>query len=187
MNSDKKGRLLIRALRHDPLVLGLKLDSRGWTDVLSVLKSLKIDKVCLDTIVSTNSKQRFEYNDTQTKIRASQGHSIGGIEVYKDWEIFSPTSPLYHGTADYAVDLIMKGTLVSQTRTHVHLSKDVPTALNVGSRHGRPVILEVDAVKMEEDGYIFYESKNGVILIDSVPNKYLRPLDKGQLISLGLI
>lgn len=179
---EKKSRLLITALRHKPDILELKLDARGWADVKDVLKSLDITKLMLDEIVSSNNKKRFEYNDTQTKIRASQGHSISGIEVFKDWKIYIPEQALYHGTADFSVEPIMKSTLISKTRTHVHLSKDIETAMNVGSRHGKPVILEIDAVRMLEDGFIFYESKNGVILIDQVPSKYIKPLDKGQLL-----
>ena len=38
---------------------------------------------------------------------------------------------------------------------------------------------------MKNDGFEFYESKNGVILIKEVPSKYIKALDKGQLLSLG--
>ena len=183
--NDKKSRLLIKALRHQPDILGLNLDERGWANVKDVLKSLEIDRSCLDTIVYTNNKQRFEYNDKKDKIRASQGHSISGLEVFKDWDIFNPTGSLYHGTADYSVNLILKDKLVSRSRTHVHLSKDILTAYNVGSRHGKPVILQIDALQMKNDGFEFYESKNGVILIKEVPSKYIKALDKGQLLSLG--
>lgn len=173
---ERKSRILIKALRHTPDDLGLVLDSRGWALVSYVLKSLKITKNDLDVIVSTDNKQRFEYNEKQTKIRASQGHSISGLEVFRDWLVYVPTKPLYHGTAVQFVSSIMKGTLVSQSRTHVHLSKDIETAINVGSRHGKPVILEIDAVQMKKDGFKFYESKNGVILVDEVPSKYLKIL-----------
>lgn len=185
--SDKKSRLLVRALRHQPDILGLSLDKKGWVEVSDVLRALQIDKECLDIMVCTNDKQRFEYNDSQTMIRASQGHSIKSLEVFKDWKVFEPTCSLYHGTADFSVGVILKDKLTSRTRTHVHLSKDVKTALNVGSRHGKPVILEVDAVQMYKDGYKFYESKNGVVLIDEVPGKYIKALDKGVLISRGLL
>ena len=173
---ERKSRLLIKALRHKPDILGLTLDKRGWVDVNDVLKSLSIKKSELDTIVSTNNKKRFEYNDPQTKIRASQGHSIGDLEVFKDWVNYVPMKPLYHGTSTISVNSIMKGTLVSKSRTHVHLSKDIETAWSVGSRHGTPTILEINAVDMYRDGYRFYESKNGVILIDEVPSKYINPL-----------
>ncbi len=181
----KSSKLLITALRHDPDILGLKLDKRGWTPVYDVLKTLKITKSDLDKIVSSDNKGRFEYDEKQLKIRAAQGHSIDDLEVYKDWVEYIPKSYLYHGTPDFAVSRIMKASLISMTRTHVHLSRDVKTAWNVGKRHGRPVILQIDAVKMYDDGYKFYESKNGVVLIDGVPSSYLTPLDMGQLISMG--
>lgn len=177
-----KSRLLIKALRHQPDVLGLELDARGWVDVKDVLRSLNINKIMLDEIVSTNNKKRFEYNDNQTKIRATQGHSISGIQVFKDWKIYTPEQSLYHGTADFSVGPIMKGKLISKSRTHVHLSKDIETAMSVGARHGNPVILEIDAVEMFKNGFVFYESKNGVILIDEVPSRYINILDKGQLL-----
>jgi putative RNA 2'-phosphotransferase len=174
MEITRKSRLLVRALRHDPSSLGLTLDPRGWVSVSDVLKSLSIDKNSLDIMVSTNNKGRFEYNDNKTKIRACQGHSIKTLEVYKDWKIFVPDSDLYHGTATKSVDQILKSKLISKTRTHVHLSKDLETAYNVGARHGTPVILKIDAVKMQKDGFKFYESKNGVVLVDEVPNRYIQ-------------
>jgi putative RNA 2'-phosphotransferase len=177
----KKSRFLVRALRHDPSILNLTLDKRGWANVADVLKSLSINKAILDEIVSTNNKQRFEYNDNQTKIRASQGHSLKNIEVFKDWNDYIPIDVLYHGTAQQFINQILNSKLISKTRTHVHLSKDITTALNVGSRHGKPILLEIDAVRMYKDGYKFYESSNGVILINEVPGKYLRRLDNGHL------
>lgn len=180
MTIDKKSRLLIKALRHQPDVLGLTLDERGWVSVRSVLKSLSIDKETLDFIVETNNKKRFEYSENQLNIRASQGHSIKKLEVYKDWTLFTPTDSLYHGTATHALSSILKGTLISKSRTHVHLSKDIETALNVGKRHGTPVILKIDACKMYQDGFIFYESNNGVVLVDEVPSKYITPLSFGN-------
>lgn len=177
---ERKSRLLVKALRHQPDILGLNIDARGWVNRKDVIKSLSITQQMLDEIVSTNDKKRFEYNDTKTKIRASQGHSITGIEVFKDWKIYTPDQLLYHGTADYSVGPIMKSTLLSRTRTHVHLSKDIKTALNVGARHGKPVILEIDAVRMFKDGFVFYESKNGVILVDKVPSIYIKTLDNGN-------
>jgi putative RNA 2'-phosphotransferase len=170
---EKKSRLLVTALRHKPEILNLKLDSRGWTTVSSVLKSLDITKDDLDEIVETNNKKRFEYDEYELKIRASQGHSIQKLEVYKDWIEFIPKKDLYHGTAIHSIDSIMKSGLIPQSRTHVHLSLDIKTALTVGSRHGKPKILNVDAVSMYNDGYKFYQSKNGVILVDKVPSKYI--------------
>jgi putative RNA 2'-phosphotransferase len=62
-------------------------------------------------------------------------------------------------------------------RQHVHLSPDTSTALKVGTRHGKPVILIVDAAKMRAEGHAFFRSTNGVWLVEHVPPQYLRVLD----------
>jgi putative RNA 2'-phosphotransferase len=62
------------------------------------------------------------------------------------------------------------------SRHHVHLSTTVATARTVGARHGKPVVLQVDAAGMHRDGIPFYCSDNGVWLVDEVPARYLSPL-----------
>lgn len=61
-------------------------------------------------------------------------------------------------------------------RQHVHLSKEKETALKVGQRHGKPVIITVLAQQMAQEGYTFYLSENGVWLTEEVPTRYLRIL-----------
>jgi putative RNA 2'-phosphotransferase len=39
----------------------------------------------------------------------------------------------------------------------------------VGARHGRAVVLRVDAAGMAADGAVFTRSANGVWLVDAVP------------------
>lgn len=63
-----------------------------------------------------------------------------------------------------------------QKRLYVHLSGDIETATNVGSRHGKPVVYRVDTGRMTEDGIKFYLSANNVWLTDKVPTKYLEKL-----------
>ncbi len=58
-------------------------------------------------------------------------------------------------------------------RLYVHLSKDYDAAVKVGSRHGKPVVLRVDAARMQKDGFQFYLSQNGVWLTKRVPRRYL--------------
>ena len=58
-------------------------------------------------------------------------------------------------------------------RHHVHLSKTRETATSVGSRRGKPIILEIQAGLMHDAGHKFYCSENGVWLTDSVPWKYI--------------
>jgi putative RNA 2'-phosphotransferase len=63
--------------------------------------------------------------------------------------------------------------LTKQQRQHVHLSELVTTAKAVGSRHGKPVILTINAKAMTVAGFSFYLSDNGVWLVDSVPVEYI--------------
>ena len=51
---------------------------------------------------------------------------------------------------------------------------DTETAMKVGARHGKPVVLVIDASKMRADGHVFFCSANGVWLVDEVPPQYLR-------------
>ncbi len=169
-------KFLSLVLRHQPETIGLTLDENGWVQVTTLLEKLaaqgfEINPSILRHVVTTNSKKRFAFNDDETKIRASQGHSIN---VNLGYEESTPPAILYHGTAQKNNDAILKEGLRKQSRQHVHLSRDVETAITVGKRHGVPVVFEVLAGAMHADGCSFYLSANGVWLTDSVPPKYLR-------------
>ena len=84
-----------------------------------------------------------------------------------------PPDVLYHGTAGRLVDAIMLVGLSPQSRLYVHLSTDIDTAMKVGSRHGKPVVLEIDAKQMVKDGFVFYLSENNVWLTKKVLPKYI--------------
>ena len=49
------------------------------------------------------------------------------------------------------------------------LSSDVNTAIKVGSRHGKPVILDIDTDEMKKRGAKLYKSENNVYLTKNVP------------------
>ena len=85
----------------------------------------------------------------------------------------APPDVLFHGTAAKNVDSILQSGLDKRNRHHVHLSANLETALMVGKRHGKPVIFEVAALKMHEEGMPFYKSENAVWLTELVPAKYL--------------
>lgn len=165
-------------LRHHPDKLGLQLEPGGWISVDKLLDSAKKDKFPitrseLNEVVANNDKKRFSFDATGTHIRANQGHSV---EVDLQLEPIVPPDVLYHGTSRSAVKSILEGGLQKMSRHHVHLSFDIATARNVGSRRGRPVIFAVDAQTMHQKGYLFYRSDNGVWLVDRVPPDYLKQL-----------
>ncbi len=78
-----------------------------------------------------------------------------------------------HGTVGRFLPSIRAEGLNKGKRHHVHLSRDVETARKVGARRGKPVILEVAAVRMHREGHTFLLSANGVWLTDAVPPCYL--------------
>jgi putative RNA 2'-phosphotransferase len=89
-------------------------------------------------------------------------------------EPVAPPAELYHGTGERTVAAILREGLRKMRRHHVHLSADQETARAVGARHGRPVVLVVDAAAMRGAGHQFYRSANGVWLVEAVPAAYLR-------------
>ncbi len=104
-------------------------------------------------------------------IRASQGHSI---EVELGYEPQKPPLILYHGTALSNKDSILKNGIEKRNRQHVHLSSDTETALNVGKRHGKPIISEILSEEMFLDGFEFFISENNVWLTEFIPIKYIK-------------
>lgn len=175
-NLKTTSKFLSLVLRHKPEEIGLLLDENGWVSVDELIEKINakgntLDKHLLETIVDTNDKKRFAFNVDKTKIRASQGHSI---EIDLDIQPIEPPAVLYHGTATRFVESIMQQGLQKQQRQHVHLSEKLETATAVGARHGKPIILIVDAKQMHEDGLLFYKSENNVWLTDYVATKYIK-------------
>ena len=174
----KISKYLSKHLRHQPERLGLTLDPGGWVAVDGLLASctagrFPLSRKELEEVVANNDKKRFSFDSTKTLIRANQGHSV---EVDLQLQPQIPPDVLYHGTGEKTVELILSAGLLKMNRHHVHLSPDVETARKVGTRHGRPVVLIIDAAAMHTSGYTFYCSDNGVWLTDHVPPHYLTSL-----------
>ncbi len=175
----KKGRFLSLILRHKPEVVGLSLDENGWVAVDTLLAAIEahnrsLTREELDEIVATNNKKRFAFSEDGKRIRARQGHSLA---VDLGLQPRTPPPVLYHGTAVRFLSSIQEKGLQKMNRQHVHLSATEETAHNVGSRHGKPVILRVDAKAMHAAGFTFFLSENGVWLTEHVPTSYLQEVN----------
>jgi putative RNA 2'-phosphotransferase len=162
-------------LRHAPETIQLNLDENGWANVAELIeKSNKHNQdfnfETLQIVVETNDKKRFQFNDDNTKIRASQGHSIN-IEL--NLEPTTPPDLLFHGTVAKFIESIQQTGLQKMSRQFVHLSKDTETANIVALRRGKPIILTINTKQMQADGFIFYLSENKVWLTNEVPVKYI--------------
>jgi putative RNA 2'-phosphotransferase len=174
-NVIKISKFMSLVLRHQPELIGLRLDEQGWVSVEELKEKAKtkgyhLDLDTLKYVVENNDKKRFAFNDDFSRIRASQGHSI---KINLGYEPTLPPDFLYHGTATRFVDAIMKEGLQKRNRHHVHLSLDLDTAYQVGNRHGKAVMLKIDAKAMSAAGYKFYVSENGVWLAEEVPVQYI--------------
>lgn len=168
-------KFLSLVLRHEPSAAHVTLDSAGWVELEALLdgcakagRALTRDE--LEHVVITNAKKRFEFSADGTCIRASQGHSV---EVELEYAPQEPPELLYHGTATRFLDSIREKGLLKMERHHVHLAAETKVTLEVGARHGKPVLLTILACQMHREGHVFYRSTNGVWLVEHVPPQFI--------------
>ena len=179
MKTTNISRYIALLLLHHPEKAGLCLDEHGWVEVEALIQGVRrrypeFNRAVLDEIVARDSKQRYAYNQDKTCIRANQGHSI---PVDVELKQALPPTILYHGTGEKYVESIQKVGLIPKSRLYVHLSTDIQTAIQVGKRHGQPVIYQIDTQQMIHDGFIFYISANHIWLTKAVPVQYLKIIE----------
>lgn len=67
-------------LRHKLETIGISLDEHGWDNANELIDGINKEYPFtfddLETIVNSDNKQRYSFNDDKTLIRANQGHSI---------------------------------------------------------------------------------------------------------------
>ncbi len=174
LKEKKISKFISLILRHKPDTIGITLDEHGWANVdeliAGICRTTPFDQDLLEKIVAEDEKQRYSFNEDKTLIRANQGHSI---PVDVELEKMTPPDVLYHGTGEKYVPSIDKEGLIPKSRLYVHLSADIENAMRVGKRHGKPVVYTVDAKKMQEEGYDYYLSVNGVWLTKKVPVQFI--------------
>lgn len=162
-----KGKQLSFLLRHDT---EYRFDEHGYRDVQDLVQNHGFTKDEIVELVETNDKQRYEFNDDKSKIRTRQGHSVN---INVDLKETLPPDVLFHGTATRFLDSIREKGILKMSRNYVQLSEKIDTAMEVGKRHGKPVVLAVDTKTMREDGVKFYLSNNNVWLTEFVDSKYI--------------
>lgn len=173
---ESASKFLSFVLRHHPEAIGLPLNSEGWAEIDQLVRlangyGRRLTRELLLETVATNDKNRFALNPDSTKIRANQGHSI---QVNLNLQPQTPPQVLFHGTATRFESSIRAQGLVAGLRQYVHLSVDRLTAVQVGKRYGKPLLLLVDAFSMNRNGHEFFMSANGIWLTHTVPITYLR-------------
>jgi len=177
MSEIKTSKFLSYVLRHAPEVAGLTLDREGWASVDELIAGAEragkpLPRDLLHRVVANNSKKRFELSSDGDRIRAVQGHSTDAVQ--RDYPEVEPPAELFHGTATRFLAPIRREGLRPGSRHHVHLSADTATAAEVGKRHGKVVVLTIDAAAMRAAGHVFHQAENGVWLTLAVPPVFLR-------------
>ncbi|MDZ7938039.1 MAG: RNA 2'-phosphotransferase [Rhodoferax sp.] len=159
-------------LRHQPDAIGITLDVEGWANIPELIAAAanngkELDRALIQAVVTTSDKKRFAISEDGLRIRAVQGHSTESVDINYAEQV--PPEFLYHGTATRFMESISKDGLLPGSRQYVHLSQDETTALAVGQRHGKPVVLKIKALLMHEQGFKFFQAENGVWLVELVP------------------
>lgn len=158
-------------LRHNPSEVD-GLDAKGRTTMTKISRALGVSHDVVLHLIETSEKGRFAFDGHN--VWAVQGHSIPNVGVTHELVVDVPQF-YYHGTKARVLDSIMEKGLIPNGRNMVHLSTDIKTALTVANRRsGNSTILNIDAPAMISEGFSFFQAKNGVILIDHVPAKFLK-------------
>lgn len=173
---NETSKFLSYVLRHEPQAIGLQLDSDGWTNIDELIAGAAkngwgLDIGIIKEVVSSSEKKRFSISEDGQHIRAVQGHSTISVSLQHIEK--EPPEFLYHGTATRFLESIRQHGLIAGSRHHVHLSQDIPTAIAVGKRYGKPVVLKIEALRMYQQGFSFFQAENGVWLVNNVPAKQL--------------
>ena len=177
---DKKlvtlSKFLSMILRHRPEEIAIMLDENGWVNIEELIelsgKNLGVNftKDEIRQMMEENDKPRFSFNKDETKIKANYGHSV---PVDLALEPATPPEILYHGTAIRFLDNLQKEGIIRRARNYVHLFSDEDTALEVGVRHGKPIVLIVKTGKMVRDGFTFFKTDDDTWLTEKVPKEYV--------------
>lgn len=175
---NETSKFLSYVLRHEPQSIGITLDSEGWADIDALIAGVNqsgknLSRELIQQVVDNSDKKRFSISEDGQRIRAAQGHSTSTVSItYPEKE---PPEFLYHGTATRFLDAILKEGLKPGNRHYVHLSESVYTSAAVGQRYGKPVVLKIEALRMYQQGFKFFQAENGVWLVNNVAADYITP------------
>ncbi|MCJ1389538.1 hypothetical protein MMC18_002395 [Xylographa bjoerkii] len=195
-------------LRHGAEKEGLKLDQNGYANCADLLqwrnlRSLNVTFPELQSIVTSNDKQRFQLIPLTTTvssasstsadppsssepadylIRASQGHSLPIASA----SLLTPILPtdtdfpeeVVHGTFPAAWKLILKsGGLSRMRRQHVHFAKGLPSAPHAKSRASLP---SVPAVQERESNSFGRSDEPAPVGDENSPELAVLALNQGN-------
>ncbi|XP_024873487.1 tRNA 2'-phosphotransferase 1 isoform X2 [Temnothorax curvispinosus] len=153
-------------LRHGAIKEGLNIKPNGFVTVNELLNK-SLYKYTIDDIkrvVKENNKQRFtlETIDGVLEIKANQGHSIFKINELSLKILDCVDFDIIHGTYFKYWSKIKTEGLSRMKRNHIHFAKGL-NFIN-GLRQSAELFIYINFGRAKEDGLIFLESENDVVL-----------------------
>ena len=162
-------------LRHEAERLGMQVDPEGYVSMGELLAALRrtdpqVNEERVRAVVEQLEQRKQRFGILGDGIRANYGHSL---EMRIEHAQAAPMGALFHGTTIAAQANILLEGLLPMHRQYVHLTPDAELARVVGSRHGKPGLLRVDAVRAHADGVAFFKANRNFWLAVHVPARYL--------------
>jgi len=163
-------------LRHEAERLHLVIDPEGYVRLDAVLGVIRRDhpqvsEADIRAAVEQVSQRKQRFSIAGEWIRANYGHSLATRVAQ---EVASAPDELFHGTTVAALEAILREGLRPMQRQYVHLTPDADLARSVGSRHGKPCLVRVDARQAQAAGVVFYCANRSFWLAEQVPAAFLR-------------
>jgi putative RNA 2'-phosphotransferase len=163
-------------LRHEPKTFGLTLDAEGFASLEELLMAIRTrlpetNAADIVAVVETIELDKRRFSIVDDEIRANYGHSLAERIAQQRAE---PPALLLHGTTETAASRILVEGLSPMRRQYVHMTVSPALAAKVGSRHGRSLLLEIDACAAHEAGVAFYRANENFWLAEAVPARFLR-------------
>jgi putative RNA 2'-phosphotransferase len=169
-------RLMSLILRHQPAQFGVWLDAEGYTTMPELVRALRrsypdASSDDVHRVIATIEPDKARFSLAGTDVRANYGHSLR--ERIEQPRVLPPPI-LLHGTSEDAARAILAEGIRPMRRQYVHLTTNLELATRVGGRHGKPRVLEVEALRASEAGVAFFRANDAFWLADRVPAEFVR-------------
>ena len=164
-------------LRHQAKKQGLSMREDGFVPCAEVSACLAksgtpgITLKRLQIATARCPKRRFELSPCGAFIRATQGHSIHGVDDAQLLvEITDATSvPVaVHGTRRVCWESLKETGLLCGSRNHIHIATSEASAAGFAGGDADAVLVYIDVVRAMRDGLRFFQASNGVVLTRGV-------------------
>jgi putative RNA 2'-phosphotransferase len=162
-------------LRHKPEQFGILLDPEGYTPIDDIVRAIResVPDACVEDlrqVVQLVEPDKARFSIDGPDIRANYGHSLSQRIAQQR---LVPPGILLHGTSAKALPGIRREGIHPMRRQYVHLTTNRELAGRVGSRHGKAVILEIDALRASKAGVAFYRANESFWLTDFVAPDFI--------------